>query len=409
VKRHLPLAAISALLLLVALWPGSGEAPALDGCLICGEDGVARGLIRMLLLFPLGLVLGRSPGWRGVVAALTVVVALELLELAVPGGSPTAGEMLFGAAGAGLGNVVVSARGVLFGSGRRAGDAFAVGTAALAGAVMFLTGWALRPVDPEPPFLVEWAPTGRNYAEYGGTVANAGIARLRVRPGPTAEALVAVNLLRAGAPLGAWVVVGPPPHGFAPFIAIFDASGAETAVLGADGSAVAFRARTRASELRLVNPVVRLRGAMDSLAVGDSARIATGRAPSPLQRCFDVATRRVCGVGYTGAAGWALLFDVRDGPPGTESWLDALWLLLLGLPIGLRARPGVAAALFIALAWYGVFRLPYDTIARPVPVIALVGLAAGIGAGMLLARRYRSPAAVPLTPTGPAGVPDHST
>jgi hypothetical protein len=387
-KKHLFLFAALLLVLVTVLWPGSGAAEPFRSCLTCGEAWLARLVLQALVFLPAGVALAISFGSAPAgVAVGALEAAVALAEGFVPGGAPGLAALAGALAGGGAGVVLAAARRHLLVPPPRVAAGLAVGSAVMLAGLMFFTGWAMHPEPATPPYMVEWQPTGGDYAEYDGRVMNAGVGTLRVRPGPTAEAVVAVDLLRSGAPLGAWTLVGPPPAGFAPLIAIFDADGWEAAVLGVDGTSLAFRSRTRAYSLGLVNPLIRVRGAMDSLAVGDSARLATGRAPAPVRRCFDVATRRYCGVGYTGAGGWALLFDVRGGGPGTEAYLDTAWLALLAVPLGFWARARLAALLFMVLAWYGVFRLPADTVARPVPVMALLGLLVGIGVGMLLARR----------------------
>jgi hypothetical protein len=243
----------------------------------------------------------------------------------------------------------------------------------------------MRPALPDPPYTVTWGGTAES--NFGGQILNGGIGTLRVPPGPAAQGEVAAELLRRGALLGVFAVMGPLTESVAPLITVFDAAGVEVAMLGVDRSDLVYRGRTRASEWGLTDPVIRVAGVLDSLAVGDTARLAT--LYTVLGRCFDVATNRYCRVGFTGASGWALLRDIRFERQGSYARFDAVWLALLILPAGFWAGPKLAGLIFMALAWYGMFRLPIDAHVHPVTVVALIGLAVGLILGMTLGELQR--------------------
>jgi hypothetical protein len=257
--------------------------------------------------------------------------------------------------------------------------ALAIGWGAVVALTMFGTGRLMRAALPEPPYVVSW---GSAATGFSGEVLNGGIGNLRVPPGPAARGDLAAQLLRRGAPLGVFAVAGEPRPGLVPLISVHDGAGQEVALLAADGSDLLYRGRSLASDLGLRDPVIRAVGVLDSLAVGDTARLATMN--TSIGRCFDVATNRYCGLGLTGASGWAFFVDLPARRQGDYSLADAVWLALLILPAGIWAGPKLAALIFVALAWFGIVRLPVDAPVLSVTIVALIGLAAGLAAGMVL-------------------------
>jgi hypothetical protein len=252
--------------------------------------------------------------------------------------------------------------------------------ASVVGLGLFTTGWLMRPDLPPPPWVVSWGGAGE--ATFGGTVLNGGVGNVRIPPGPTMQGELAAALLRRGALFGVFVRMGERTAGMAPLIALHDAAGREVALLGVDGADLVYRGRTRASSWGFRDPVIRAPGMLETLHPGDSARIAT--LYTPLGRCFDAATLRRCRVGLTGGSGWALLHDLRLGEARSYAVADGVWLALLIIPVGFWAGPKLAGLIFIALAWYGVFRLPVDAPVLPLTGIALTGLAVGLLVGMAL-------------------------
>jgi hypothetical protein len=362
----------------------------LSDCIICGSRGLADAILNTAMFAPLGFLLAGR--WRAAVAlaaAAALTLSVELAQTVIPGRDPSAGDVVFNTLGAALGILAWRLRGRWVAPRPGTALALALAAAALVAAIMFLTGWLLRPAPPPPPYTVVWQPSQPHFSWYNGRVLNGGIGQMRLRPGPTPQSAAAAVLLARGAPLGVWTVWGGQSAGLAPLIILYDTEAREAALLGVDRSDVVFRQRTRASQFRLTNPAVRLPGVLDSLAVGDSVRIASGAAPTPYARCFDVASHRYCGVGYTAAGGWALLLAPGSMSQAALSRMDALWLALIALPAGYWATPRLALLIFTALSWYGMFRVPIDTVARPVPIVALIGLALGLVAGLALGAYVR--------------------
>lgn len=385
------LLAVVAAIGVATLTPITGaDVQPLSNCLICGPRGVADAILNTALFLPLGLLLAGH--WRPALALLGGIAftgAIEFAQTHIPGRDPSWGDVLFNSLGTLLGVAAWHIRRYWLYPTGQLRTVLAVSAAAAAAVVMFLTGWLFRPMLPPPPYFIEWQPSRPHFSWYNGKVLDGGVGPLRLRPGPTPQALSAGELLGSGAPLGVWTEWGGPTAGLAPLIMVYDADGAEVAMVGVDREFVVFRQRTRATLYRLTNPAVRQDRNLDSLAVGDSLRIASVAARQPWGRCFDVGNRRHCGAGFTGAGGWALFYAPRSLDEDRQWMADAAWLALLALPAGYWASPGLALLFLIGLSWYGAIRLPIDTVARPLPPLALLGIATGLALGMLLAAAIR--------------------
>lgn len=276
----------------------------------------------------------------------------------------------------------------------------------LLGGFMFGTGWLLRPALPPPPWTAAWLPAAPDGVRYDGQLLSGGIGPLRLATGPVREGIAAARLLGRGAGLGVVLIAGSAPRDVAPLIAVYDAAGTEVAALAVHRDDLILRMRTRADAAGLPAPPVRLPRGLRHLQPGDTIRLAAGL--DRLGRCFDVGTHRTCGVGFNAGSGWNFIAD----PPGldarTRALLDGAWLAVLALPIGFFAAPRIAIALFTALAWFAVIRLPVDTALLPLPPFTTLLLATGIAAGLVIGGRVRLRRAQP-TPATNDGAAEHST
>lgn len=145
-----------------------------------------------------------------------------------------------------------------------------------------------------------------------------------------------------------------------------------------DGDDAVLRPTTVAAKLDLDQPPTRWRGALRAES-GDPPRAVRIRGAW----CIDPDGRRLC-AGATAGGGWGMIAYPDDIARRFGAWMDAAWVALLFLPLGLwmRRTPLHAAALSVALA--SLIVLPALGILAATPVLEWIGAAVGIGAGMAI-------------------------
>lgn len=270
-------------------------------------------------------------------------------------------------------------------------DLAALLLAAIAGLVVFGSGWLLRP-DPLPGnWQVQWAGAREGMDTFGGTVLVTAAGRNIMRPGAAAATGTASEILRRGGLLAIGAIAGEATERPAPLVTLFGPDGQEAMMVAVHGDDVLFRQRTRASSFKLHTPLMRAQGALAVVAPGDTLRMLT--LAQGEDRCIQVQDQPFCGLGLTPGAGWLLLAGDDHGGRQPMPAVNAAWLALLLLPAGLMARPRVAAAILVAAVWYLVIRLPVDTVLQPAPATEAVAAAVGVLAGALLRWRNTRPQA----------------
>ncbi|HSJ14773.1 MAG TPA: VanZ family protein [Longimicrobiales bacterium] len=376
--------------------PETGAAE-LVACLLCGPRAVADALLNVVMFVPVGMLLGSVLGSVPAVALAGLLSGLiETAQLAIPGRDPSLGDVLFNTIGAAAGVVAVRLGRRWLVPGAVLGTGLASLWAGLAVGAIFLTGWLLEPVLPPAPHTVQWAPALQGMAQFEGTVLNAIIGDVPLRPGPARGVGQWGERLGRGVPIAAVVTLGPPPERLAPLLTIHDAEGGEALLLGAAGDGIVYRRQVRAHRLRLDAPALRAAGILAGHAPGDTVLIAA--ATTPDGQCFVVQRASFCGYGHDAGDGWRLLYSGESVAPAAADALGALWLALLLLPIGFWAHWRAALALGLALGWYAWIRVPVDTVLLAIGWTGALGMLGGTVAGLLLARAARrivSPAPSP--------------
>ena len=391
---RIPIALVLSLaaILLATLTPSASEGAAgWDGCVLCGDRGLADALLNLALFAPLGAALARR-GMRipiALVLAAALSAFVEAAQLAIPGRDPSPPDLLFNALGAAAGYAAgVRIDGLLRPSTRAAGR-LAVGWSLAFAAVVAGTGWLTAPAPPPGPYVGQWTPRLADYpllparildARIGGVA----VSRWRLRPADSVRAALA-----ASEPLAVrWIVggrVGEP----APLLRVVGAGGDEAAALFIDREDLILVSRTRAARLRLDRPALRAPGAIRGIAPGDTVRLGVRREGRTARFASDSGWSARDGMGP--GRGWALLFSVLSMPGGGARGLDGLWLFLWMAPLGLWLRRRRASAAALAIAAGALAVLPPLASLAPVRIPEVLGACCGLFAGALLSRQVRRP------------------
>ncbi len=331
------------------------DLPQISACLVCGSRGTADAFLNLLLFLPFGILL-RDRGWklRHVAGlALALSTSIETSQHFIPGRYSNLADMLWNTTGAWVGAALWSLRARwLPGAGRDAARlrAFAVALPALA---TLAFGWLMKPVLPPEPYWGQWTPDLGFMEPYRGQVLEARLDSMGVPPGRFPPGAHPRRLLSGDWRLDARIVKGPPPTRLAPILNIYDGKRREVTMLGAVGQELVFRERTLATRVRLDDPALRVPGMLAGTPTGDTVAVGVMRRGG--SRCLSVGGSERCPELTPGRA-WALLLP-DSWSKGVRRSLDAVWMLLLLLPVGFwseRKRDavtsGVAAGLLIGLA-----------------------------------------------------------
>jgi hypothetical protein len=387
--RSLSLAVTLLPILIATLWPLPGHKVDLGpSCILCGDHATADVLLNVTLFLPLGAALalsGRSLGRCALLGAL-LSACIEFAQLSIPGRDSSLGDVIANTLGTTLGAIVLRTAPVwlLPPAARaawlsRAAVLFAV---ALAG----LTGLLLSPALPDSRYYGRWTPHLGHLESYGGQVQEASIAVLPIRPGLIPHPLAVRNLLlsSSGFTVHVRAIAGAPTPALGALVAIFDDKQREILLLGPDREDLVFRMRTRATELGLDQPDIRLRNGMRRIAVGDTLDVTVhgGRGPYRMR----VNDRSASGLGFSVGDGWALLLYPEMLPAWLSAVLSVTWIWGLFVPAGFWIR-GLGNALLAGVVLAaGLASAPPLTSLIPTPLSQWVAAAAGLLAGAALQR-----------------------
>ena len=359
-------------------------------CFVCGGRPVSDALTNVLLFVPLGvgLALAGVRGRRLGLVGASVSCLVELIQLVLPGRDPSVGDVVFNTLGTGVGAAAVWR----FPMWLRAATAKS-GLVAATGLclVVLATGWLLGPSLPATEYWGQWTPYRDHFEWYRGRVLGAEVGSQAVRSSRMPDSPAARAALRDGQPITIEAVAGPPVSRLAPLFSIADAVNREIALVGVDGEDLMFRRRTRAARYGLDQPDIRFHDGLAPVRAGDPLRVRVWRE-TPAEWCMTVNDRTACGLGISGARGWALVYHPDAFPDWLRDLLDAVWLAALAFPLGLALRPrpvGAAALGLMVVALvpgsHGVGLLAPD-------LLDWAGVGLGLAAGLVIARVRRRPA-----------------
>lgn len=370
-------------------------------CVLCGTRGLADLALNILLFLPLGFTLARL-GWttrKVLLACILFSACIELLQLALPGRTPSVRDVLVNGLGGWLGALIIAYAPTWARRSRQSAPAFLT-VVVLAILTVATTGWLLSTAPRgDQPIYGQWDPQFANMAHWGGqirSVQRSGEPIPSRRLPPTPPALESAPIT---GPITISAVLGDPPPSLAPIFGIADITGDHLLLVGQDRSDVVIRIRRRSALIRLNSPDVRFPNALADVSPGSSLELEVYGLEHPVP-CIIVNGTGTCSAKPAAGRAWALFLYRSHWSPMAVSALDALLMLLLAFPVGF-----LALAVPRRLAVGGILALLVGIpIAAALSGLALptffevFGLALGLSAGALLAKRIALPH-VPLSYT----------
>ncbi len=384
-RRKWLAAASVAFVLAATMTPTSAPDQPFSTCMFCGEHSGADAVANVILFVPFGLAFGALTRrlWRIVLAAVLFSTAIEITQTL----------FIHGRDGA-LADIVFNTLGALLGGWLSTRDAFALdsrrprhwrGTAAAAAAVIavLLTGFFATPVFPPTRWFGQWTPQFGGTAYYDGRVLDA---RIGDRFVPS-TALEDSEAIRAGLIRGDPIVVTATASRFtnslSTVFSIADEHQRFMLLLGVDGPDLSFFLGRRATDARLIEPVLRVPNVLRGARPGDTVVLQAQLAGRDV--CLGRRPTLRCDLGLTPGAGWQFLVAV-DAARRWTAILDAIWIAALLLPAAFwLERTWMACVVVLAVC----SAAPAASGLRQSPPVEWAGALAGIGAGRLLRAKAR--------------------
>ena len=369
-----------ALVMRLTLFPTSDpDTGTFHWCVLCGDFGLADFIANVILFMPLAAGLsGMGVSWRSTVLVLFGLSAgIELVQLVIPGRESALGDIVANTSGAALGAALPP----WWPRRRRSG---VVGGAATAGvlAVMVGAGLALRPNLPKRVYYGQWTADLGMYDWYQGRVLSAQIGDLALPSWRLEDSRAVRERLLSGVPLGVRAIAGPRTARLAPVFSIFDQKQQEIVVLGPDRDDLVLRVRRLAVDLRLHEPDARWRGAMAGVSPGDTLSLGLRVSGSGL--CLRLNARERCDIALSAGEAWRLVQDRPHLTDDAQLILDGLFMILLGLPLGLMFPKRLSGFTAIAVAVAGIALLPPALGLALTPPFQFVAFGTGIAVGGLV-------------------------
>jgi len=348
-------------ILALTLWP-IANTPGFEDDSLSVRLGLADAVRNVLLFVPLGIALARRG--HGLLTVMLLATALsgciELAQVQIPGRYGNLFDIASNLVGAGLGVLLLrSAPGWLVPTPRAAAR-LSVAWAAAVVAALLATGLLLQPALPSLDYYAGWTPRLGHLEAYRGRVESARLGELALPSGRLPDSAEARRLWLGGAPLRLRVLPGARVASLAPLFTLHDAARREVLLVGAERGDLVLRVRTQAQAVSLDRPGMRWPGALETLRPGEPVTLEARREGNGW--CLTLGARSACPLGFTAGSGWRLVWFPHGLPAEWAPSLNAAWLALLFLPLGLwfRWRPGPLLAL-------------------PLAVVGLVWLAPGAG------------------------------
>ncbi|MFN2398268.1 MAG: VanZ family protein [Gemmatimonadaceae bacterium] len=235
-------------------------------CVICGEFGVADFALNVTLFVPFAAgvrLMGFSPLASVGIAAL-MTVGIETLQMNfITGRDASLGDLLANLVGGGIGIAAASTWRIwLFPSARAA--AILAWSGSIAWLIMLTgTAWALHRSLDFSTYAGRWAPQSHYSYGYHGLVLSATLnGKPLINNSIRNSTAMRADLLSERVQVEADVVPGPAPEGLVA-IASVGVLGSKIVLLGQKDEDLVFRIRTRASDVQLRTPAVKLSRAFE--------------------------------------------------------------------------------------------------------------------------------------------------
>ena len=362
----------AAAILYLTLKPGVGlVAEGWSYKLTSGDAALAELIQNLILFIPLGIFLtvaGVRPRYVVPLGAL-LSFCVEFAQRSIPGRDPSFGDLFSNTISTAIGMLLaVTAATWLWAPPRRSAWQARV-TAVIAVLAWFGTGLMVRQSFPPPPYNTVPTPDLQNFGHYEGEI-------ISVKPGFRSLEVVAVATPYA-------------PRQTSPLVALMDAQQDRVVMLSVDGADLTLRYAMPALRYTLEQPDLRLRGALRSVAPGDTFVAATSHDSTNI--CLRLNTEERCNLGYTIGDGWKLIYFPEEAPAWMLTLINTLWMVGCVIGVGFwagRSRDGNngAGGIALTIVILGLLMVPLVTGMKATPVSEWMGVLVGLGVGYLVAR-----------------------
>jgi hypothetical protein len=336
------IACIAAATLVPASPDANWQPRAVTLCLLCGADAGLDAFNNVLLYLPFG-VAAAAAAWRlptAAIAAAAMALAIEFAQYAaLVGRYPSASDVVFNTMGACVGWTLCARWRAWTLPGVRWARVGALAAATVLIALTTATAAMLAPRVPDPPLVVQWVP--HRGVVFTGTLHRAVIQGVDVTEGQVAPATA--HVIRTGARQRKLTIAADvtpaldPLAGFAPIVRLA-AEGVVHLALGQTPDSMAFVPALRSRALGFRSIAVRV----PVLPTASRVRVTGAVEPERLRIVvvgpFGALTRELP---LTAGLGWAFLLPVPVTVGPWHPLATALWLVLLGLPLGYYTRLAV--------------------------------------------------------------------
>ena len=374
-----------AILLATLHTSGSELAEGWTWSLTSGESALAELIQNLLLFIPLGLSLSLAgvPLLRTVAIGAGLSFTVEFLQQWIGGRDPSVGDLVNNTVSTALGAGLARLAPRFLHTPPHRSAWHALGTAVIAVLAWFGTAALLRSTFPPPPYYVIPKPDYHAWGHYRGEIRSARLERAMLIVGSVAPAR--------------W------PGRISPLAAVLDAQGTRATILAVDGPDLSLRYHMPAVRFTLEQPDLRWRGALATIAPGDTFSAATGRDRGSV--CLALNRDWRCGLGYTIGDGWRLIFDPQGWPAWMLALINACWVAGCVIGVGYWAarttggekdggegaakgrRWATIAKVAVALSLLGLIVVPLATELNATRLVEWIGALVGIEAGLILGGR----------------------
>lgn len=356
-------------------------------CVLCGGLGGPDLILNVVLFVPIGLALaalGARPG-RALLIGFALSLAIEIIQLVLPGRSTTLRDVLCNATGALLG-AILAERLAGWLAPSRATTLRLVGATTAAVATVALSGWLMVYAVAEAPYYGHWSPEQAHLEHWSGRLSKAALDGIVVPNWDVAEPERLRREILDGFTLEIAGTGGARTTKLGGVLNLSDAAMDEVFLVGLEGDDLLVRVRRRGATFRLATPHARFRGLVREAP--DGAPFSMRIDASVARTCATVNSMTDCvGPPATGTA-WVFLFTDRATSTTARILLNAFTLALLAFPVGLLIR-GVTTP----QGWAAVGLLVVGTavaaratgLASPT-LVEWSGVACGLVAGVVLSR-----------------------